>query len=366
MPCVQAGDEDCFSDGFSAQISDLPAVGPPAGFFIMQVGKWPPYTELFVRSVAANAASLTVYFLTLGTGAQHPTPPDGTRACGNCVWLQLNISGLASRVSFLLGGGRSVFDGADATDKWLPSKMGDLRVFGASLFPRLARRHQWVGWLDYDMVLGTGLTREILSLAPQHHDLLYAGDRPPCNGNFFLMRSAAGVSDAWRLTTIWRDVLQDQRQMRFDEWWGPNANKSLCVVYQRLIKAGRIRPKTLVLKPLLDDELVARGAFFLPPKTRHEAAASDVAWHEYEVRWSDEGRVTAMYSSGNRSCRCTTRALKCHNSATRQPIREPTECAYFHFLRFKRANSSWWRPQRSGRTTTDSLWTSCGGGDSRR
>ena len=92
--------------------------------------------------------------------------------------------------------------------------MCDLRPLLARLFPELAARHQWLGWIDYDMVLGTGLSTDTLAL-DERGDIVFPGDRPPCNGNFFAMRTASDAIDAWRNSAIWRDVLKTKEYYAF-------------------------------------------------------------------------------------------------------------------------------------------------------
>ena len=143
----------------------------------------------------------------------------------------------------------------------------------------------------------------------------------------------------------------------------------MAAVYKRLIDAGKINPRPLRLRPLLDDELASVGRWYDPPKTRQQAAASKTPWKEYEVRWSADGRLTAAYASSDVTCSCTAReGLSCRSASVlnwlKQLIGVSTgppairELPYFHLIRFKRADASWWNPQSFGRHG-DRVWTSC-------
>lgn len=349
-----------------------------AGVFVLHAGMWPSYSDLFLTSAAANAEVLTLYLVTLshnGT-ADHPR----IRKCPNCVGLPMSFSMLHDRVSRLLGERNSCFADANATGSWLKRKLCDFKPFVPSIFPEIAARHTWLGWSDYDLVLGN-LSADIRALDPRRDDVLTNGRRKVhlSTGNFVLMRTSPHVLTAWKRSRIWRRVLQSRELFVFDEWWGPWRNDTMDAVFHRMVRAGELKTKALEHTGLQDEILgpvEARGGtgpWNQVPKARHESPA----WHEYQIRYAG-GKLMAAYTTGDTDCVCALAlGLLCFKQLTLNSVNKDTirlaehgpagvqlevkripeiEVSFFHLVRFKRV-PSYWKPQyhHGGKL----LWTSC-------
>ena len=328
---------------FEARLSAIGARTTLAGLLIAHVGDWPRYVQYFVRSLSPNAEVITAYFLS-------PTPPP-TSGCRNCVWLPLDLTMMAARISRFLGVNDSWAMVLAANKHKAARKLCDTRVFVASLFPEVARRHQWVGYSDYDLALAD-LTTELRSLDLEGFDVLsvdHTTYRKFSNGPFHLTRVHHAAS-VWKHSAIWRDVLRNPEYMVFDEWWGPNPNQSMDAVYKRLFQAGQLKIKWLSL-PILDDhELGPSGPPLEPPPPRLNASE----WHDYEVVLSPNGTLTAEYDNGQRRCTCNGATLAC---TVNQPLDFHSRFSMFHFLRNKRGDQKLMRAHEAEDRTL--VWSSC-------
>ena len=182
--------EPCFVSRLSSAIASTSSTHAStlAAFIVVHIGSWPSHASLYVRSVAANAAIVTAYFLS-------PAPPPLMEACSNCVWLPTSLELLSGRVTRLLLATdrpasapqpqpRREFHvlhdaylrgSRKARASWLPRKLMELRPLWASLFPELALRHEWIGYSDTDLILGN-LTKGLRgALDSSLHDVLNVG-----------------------------------------------------------------------------------------------------------------------------------------------------------------------------------------------
>lgn len=189
----------------------------------MQIGKWPVWLDFLLTSAAHNKLA-TFYFVgsaPLETAARAPQ----IAQCTNCVWLPLNHSGFLERMRAHLGVEMQIHTSRRNYLKKMGmhaitgQKLKDLKPCIGALFPELASRHKWIGYIDPDVILGN-LSYELEHLSDDA-DLLVPLERfpqPLANGNFLLMRTVPRVLQAFRHSSRWREALQQENAMAFDEW----------------------------------------------------------------------------------------------------------------------------------------------------
>ena len=271
---------------------------PPAGLFVLHAGEWPAHTAQFVQSVAAAGSSgaLTTYFVSAAR------PPLGGCSGTSCVWLPVSPEMLGLRVARMLGVPQNALQhDAPPNASWVATKLrDDLQIFAPALFPTVASRHGWVGYIRLELRIHGNLSADIRALDRGQHkfnallhldngDLAAVGAggapqqgssaRPPPPSqvpakpsampagaakrggpsDFWLVRNEPNLVQAWRHSRIWRQVLQSREPLGFNidaargggggRSGGPNIEgqsmATVAGVVSQLVGAGRLHPKQL-------------------------------------------------------------------------------------------------------------------------
>lgn len=248
----------CVHERLAAQ---PPGGSVPAGLFVLHAGEWPAHTAHFVQSVAAAAGTsgaFTTYFVSAAR------PPLSGCGATSCVWLPVSPEMLGLRVARMLGVPQNCLQrDAPVNASWVASKLrDDLPIFAPSLFPSVAARHAWVGYIRPELRIHGNLSADIRALergGGRHNALFHLDDartgahaggaalggppgssRPPPPSlqssrepaampakparaarrggpsDFWLVKNEPNLVESWRHSRMWRQVLQSCRPLGFN------------------------------------------------------------------------------------------------------------------------------------------------------
>ena len=238
--CSHNMTSDCAAIAWSSALASLPPDAPTAGLLHLQLGAaWPDYMSFVLRAAAGNAG-ISFYFI---------GPELNTSACANCHHLPLDDTSMLERIEAHLKVKRHEI-------QLTPRKMCDLKPMWPALFPELSSRHAWIGYSDYDILYGEGLSREVAALTDADELLVPSCffPQPLANGNLVLMRSTSKLIRAFEHGGFWRRALQHDGYYVFDEWWGLHG-PSMMDIYHQMFLDGEISARPTRL-PIAQDIIV--------------------------------------------------------------------------------------------------------------
>ena len=332
------------SDAFSSAAQPH-KVGTLAGFFLLCLGRpWPSYTTEFALSASYAADVATFYML----GNPNTT---ARSVCGEaCRWLAHDKMTIAQRI-------RRILNISLSAQLWM-SRLDcafELKPFLPALFPELTARHQWIGYVDYDGVVGDlssvlgALRFDTRSnvLVPER----YAG--VVANGNFLLYRAETALIHAFRRSPGWMLRLTTREDcFGFDEFYG-RLGHHLCMshVMQAMLRDGLLRLR--FLRMLIDMDI--GPPLHVPAGGRNTAV-------EYEVTWRPRylGGLLGGQCKCARAAPCTTLQDTPGNASTQHRVQR-FEWDYFHMMRLKHIGLE--RPEPTPRSVAAPqalVWASCG------